>query len=793
MALTPGTRIGACEIVSPLGSGGMGDVYRARDTRLDRPVAIKALPPGFATDPERLSRFEREAKLLASLHHANIASIYGLEEVAGTPYLLLEFIEGETLAARIGRGALTARETLEIGGQIAAAMDAAHGRGIVHRDLKPGNVMITPERVVKVLDFGLARGGGADSVAPTDLSASPTVAVSHTTAGSILGTAPYMSPEQARGKPVDRRADVWAFGCVLYECLAARAAFAGETVSDVIARILEREVEWGAIPAGTPPRLIELVRRCLTKDAEERPRDIGDLRRELAAIAQEMSSPSGSGVRKAAPSLAVLYFENLANDPESEYFCTGITEDILTDLSKIKGLRVSSRNAVQRYRGAPADLAKVAAELGVDAVLEGSVRKSGDRVRITATLIGAKDGFHLWAERYDRTLADVFAVQEEIASSIAEALRVALTPAEAQALVRDRPKDAGAYDLYLRGRKKYDEYTGEAMKEALELFHQAAEVDPDYALAWAGIADCHGQMIQWGTASDTDESRRLGLEAAARAIMINPKLAEAYKARALVLGRVGEADASRAALMQAIEVNPRFVPALLNLAVDAFGRADLALAERLIRRTLEIDPQEPFAMLWLAFLCNLTGRPDAAIEVAQRLRGMARTAFYLTGAYALHAEALIRRGDLAGAAAMLEAGRAAGAGATNMDAVGSLVAVREGRIDDARRMLRELRDDTRVATGTLTLLAETALRLGQGDDARRIMERPVLISIGDTCVRLAPPIHALLDAPPFAPRRRAGALIWPLEAPMMERAVHSVYREVRIESGLPEGSELRIT
>ena len=202
MALTPGTRIGACEIVSPLGSGGMGDVYRARDTRLDRAVAIKALPHGFAADPERLSRFEREAKLLASLNHPNIAGIYGLEDVAGTPYLLLEFIEGETLSARLSRGALTARETLEVGGQIAAAIDAAHERGVVHRDLKPGNIMMTPAGAVKVLDFGLARGGGADTSTLSDLSASPTIAAAATSAGSILGTAPYMSPEQARGKAV---------------------------------------------------------------------------------------------------------------------------------------------------------------------------------------------------------------------------------------------------------------------------------------------------------------------------------------------------------------------------------------------------------------------------------------------------------------------------------------------------------------------------------------------------------------------------------------------------------------
>jgi serine/threonine protein kinase len=341
MSLITGARIGRYEVLAPLGAGGMGEVYRARDTRLDRVVALKSLPVAFAADPQRLARFDREAKLLASLSHANIAQIYGLEESDGSPYLVLELIEGETLSQRLARGPLSARETIEVGLQVAAAIEAAHERGIVHRDLKPGNVMITPSRAVKVLDFGLAKGGAEEAASSSDLSISPTVAISATLEGVILGTAPYMSPEQARGRSVDRRADVWAFGCVLYECLSGRPAFAGDTVTDVIARILEREPDWSALPASTPARLRELIARCLTKEATERPRDIGDLRLMLAAIGQELSSPSGVAASPMAagarPSLAVLYFENLAHDPDSEYFCSGITEDILTDLSKIKG------------------------------------------------------------------------------------------------------------------------------------------------------------------------------------------------------------------------------------------------------------------------------------------------------------------------------------------------------------------------------------------------------------------------------------------------------------------------
>jgi Tol biopolymer transport system component len=299
VSLTPGTKLGPYEIVAPLGAGGMGEVYRAHDARLARDVAIKALPAAFSTDPERLARFEREAKLLASLSHPNIAGIHGVEDVAGVRYLVLEFVDGEALDARLQRARMPIAETLEIVQQIAAGIEAAHEAGVVHRDLKPANVMITHGGVVKVLDFGLARAGtGRAGESDPGLSASPTMTYAATAAGVILGTAAYMSPEQARGKSVDRRTDIWSFGCVLYECLAGKRAFEGETVSDLVARILEREPDWSAIPEQTPPRLVALLRRCFIKDAKLRQRDMGDVRLELHAIA------NGEGAAGAAPAAA---------------------------------------------------------------------------------------------------------------------------------------------------------------------------------------------------------------------------------------------------------------------------------------------------------------------------------------------------------------------------------------------------------------------------------------------------------------------------------------------------------
>ncbi|HKW14087.1 MAG TPA: protein kinase [Candidatus Krumholzibacteria bacterium] len=303
MSLTPGSKLGIYEIVAPLGAGGMGEVYRARDTKLGRDVAIKALPPQFAQDPDRLSRFEREAKLLASLTHPHIAGIFGLEDIDAHRYLVLEFVEGETLAQRLDHGTLSIDESLHICRQIASALESAHENGIAHRDLKPGNVMLTPAGDVKVLDFGLAKGGMGSGSSPSDISMShsPTLTHQHTGAGVILGTAAYMSPEQARGRTVDKRTDIWSFGCVLYECLTGRQAFAGDTVSDLIARILEREPDWDALPSRTPQRIRDLLKRCLEKDARQRLRDIGDARIEIDnVIATKSSNPEAVAAAAAA-------------------------------------------------------------------------------------------------------------------------------------------------------------------------------------------------------------------------------------------------------------------------------------------------------------------------------------------------------------------------------------------------------------------------------------------------------------------------------------------------------------
>ena len=791
MALAPGTRIGSFEILAPLGSGGMGEVYQARDLRLARAVAIKALPEAFARDPERQARFDREARLLASLNHPNIAAIYGLEEVEGSRFLVLEYIGGETLASRLARGPLSVREALDVAIQIGSGIEAAHEAGIVHRDLKPGNVMLAPSGSVKVLDFGLAKTGPAANPAQ-DSSHVSTAELSRTEQGLVLGTAPYMSPEQARGEPVDRRADVWAFGCVLFECLTGRRAFGAATVAEVLARILERAPDWSALPDAVPPRLRELVQRCLIKEARERPRDIGDLRRALGEIAAGGASAASfaMGGSTTAPSLAVLYFENLGNDPEGEYFCAGVTEDILTDLSRLTGMRVASRNAVARYRGTQVAIPQVGADLGVNAVLEGSVRRADDRVRITVQLVDARDGFQLWAARYDRTLHDVFAVQEEIAASIASAMSVVLTPSESSNLVRDRPRDVRAYDLYLKGRAKYAGFTLALMREAMELFRQAVTIDPHYALAWAGIADCHGQFVQWG-AAQPDEQIRLGLEAARRAIEIAPRLAEAHKAYALVLKFSGDSAGAVAALRTAIEMNPRYVPALGNLSVTLFDHADVAGAERLNRRTVEIDPQGPFQSALFAERLWITGRLEEARAATDHLRSITSEPAFITFCWVTRAWIQIARRDLAAASQVLRDGLDDGAAPLNLRAVEPLIAVLKGQREEACERLKDLEGEGAlhpIAPTVLALVAACA-QVGDFGAALRWADRPVVRFQMQTFARLIPELHPLLDHPAFAPRCRDVTLVWPLEAPMIDAARRALFQEVRIESGILQGTD----
>jgi len=625
MPLTPGSRLGSYEILAPLGAGGMGEVYRARDPRLGRDVAVKVLPPEFALDPERLARFRREAQTLAGFNHPNIAAIYGLEEVGPTPHLVLELVEGETLAARLARGPLPPREALALGIQIAAAVEAAHERGIVHRDLKPGNVMINLSGTAKVLDFGLAKADRSAVVdGETVAEATRAARAGETVAGMIVGTVAYMSPEQARGKAVDRRSDVWSFGCVLFECLAGRTAFAGDTASDLIARILEREPDWSALPQTTPTRVREILRRCLRKDADERPRDIRDVRLELVAAA------AGGGKTDSAHenSVAVLPFENLSG-ADDEYFADGVTDEILNALSHVEGLRVAARASCFAFKGRREDLRAIGERLDVTTVLEGTVRRAGSRLRITVQLANAADGYQIWSERYDREVTDVFAVQDEIASAIATRLRGTLSAEADRSHARGGTKNLEAYELLLRGRALQTK-RGRFMPQAVACFERAIELDPNYAEALAWLADSYRLMGVFGGAP-AGEVMPKARALAERALAIDPSLGDAWATLASVTEQFDRRYADSDRLYdRALEAEPRNSRARAQRALWRMFRASIPDEEGLagIRRAVQDDPLNAWVVGMLSYALGITERHDESLVEAERSVGLDAESFF---------------------------------------------------------------------------------------------------------------------------------------------------------------------
>ncbi|MEO5617625.1 MAG: protein kinase, partial [Candidatus Eisenbacteria bacterium] len=625
MSLAPGTKLGPYEIVAPLGSGGMGDVYRARDPRLGRDVAIKALPAEFAADAERLARFRREAQTLAALNHPNIAAIHGLEEAGGVPHLVLELVEGESLATRLAPGALAPRDAITLCVQIAAAIEAAHERGIIHRDLKPGNVMITSTGFAKVLDFGLARVDAPGS-SSGDLAESPTITAyaGATVAGTILGTAAYMSPEQARGKPVDRRSDVWSFGCVLFECLTGHPAFSGETASDLIARILEREPDWSALPAGLPARAREVLRRCLRKDADARPRDIRDVRLELAeAAAGGAKSEAGR-----EHSVAVLPFDNLSG-PDDEYFADGVTDEILSRLAQLEGLRVAARTSCFAFKGRREDLRGIGEKLDVATVLEGSVRRSGARLRITAQLVNVVDGRALWSERYDREMTDVFEVQDEIANAIATRLRGAMHAEAERSRAQRGTQNLEAYELLLKGRSMQAR-RGRYLRQANEVFEQAIALDPRYAEAMAWLSDSYRLMGTFGEAPFGQlmpKAKRL----AEQALEIDPNLAEAWATLACVEEQYERNFTGAGPLWERVlTLDPRHVRARSQRALWGFCAGTISVEEALAeaQRAIDDDPLNAWSSAMHSFMLGYASRHAESIAEAERSVGFDSESFF---------------------------------------------------------------------------------------------------------------------------------------------------------------------
>ncbi|HET9794385.1 MAG TPA: protein kinase [Thermoanaerobaculia bacterium] len=591
MALAPGTRFGPYEVSALLGAGGMGEVYRARDVRLGREIALKILPAAFAEQPERMRRFEEEARMASRLNHPNIVTIHDIGNEGGIAFIAMELVEGESIRERISRGAFPPAESAAIAAQIAAGLARAHAAGIVHRDLKPENVMIAPGGLVKILDFGLARIE-AERVTSTPSSA-PT-RTSPTGAGAILGTVGYMSPEQARGAPTDARTDLFAFGALLYEMLAGRPAFPGGTVAALSAILAPGPPDLSGIPDGTPPGLARIVRRCLEKDPERRLSSAHDLSLQLrdlavpAAPTLRTRSSASRVRRKAIDSVAVLPLINVGGDPAHEYLTDGVTESIIHGLSELPKLQVMALSTVSRFRGR--DPLEAGRALGVRAVLTGKLTGTAERLRVQAELVDAQTGFRIWGEAYDRPMADLLEVQDEIAREICDHLRFKLSGAERRRVAKAPTRNAQAYQAYLKGRYFWNKWTTEGVKSAIELYERAIEIDPAYALAWGGMADAYGIMGSMKITAP-DQAFPKARAAALRALEIDPRLADAHASLAYVHWlHDWDWPAAEASFRESLRLNPSYATGhrWYGQFLSGLGRGEEALEE--VRRALDLDP-----------------------------------------------------------------------------------------------------------------------------------------------------------------------------------------------------------
>jgi non-specific serine/threonine protein kinase len=584
MPVSSGTKFGPYEIESQLGAGGMGEVYLARDSRLGRTVAIKILPAHLCGTREAQDRFDREARAISSVSHPNICHLYDVGTQDGTSFLVMEYLQGETLADRLSRGPLAPETLVKMALEIAEGLDKAHRGGLVHRDLKPANLFITQDEHVKILDFGLAKSLDALGAASLD----GTTAANFTSPGLTVGTIAYMSPEQARGEAVDARSDLFSLGMVLYEMGTARKAFGGSSPAVILEAILNRDPEpLTEVNPRMPPTLENILEKLLEKDPDLRYQTAAELRADLKRLNRDLGSgrrpaaePGASGTSpQASPvkqkSVAVLYFENQSGSKEDEYFRDGITEDIVTEISKIGPLDIFPRSEMMAFRDKAVTAQQVAQQLGAQYVLEGSIRRAGNRVRITAQLVEASSRHSVWAERYDRQMEDVFTIQEEIARSIAQALRITLTPQEEKIIARRPTENPLAYDFYLRGknytRRYYTDY-------ALQMFEQAIQLDPKFALAHAGIAQVCG--LTYELRERNPQLIERGMAACDKAVALAPDQPEVLVARARLFYAQKKYEDAIVLVMQAIERKPDCDGAwsILGRAYFAAGRYKEAAA-----------------------------------------------------------------------------------------------------------------------------------------------------------------------------------------------------------------------
>jgi len=567
--LPPGSEVAHYVLQSVIGTGATGVVYLADDLDLDRKVALKFLSKDLSSNPEWRTRFQREARTAARLNHPNIITIHDVGEFEGQPYIAMEYLEGGSLDDYIGSRRLSVEEILELAIQITDGLSEAHANGLIHRDIKPSNILVSRRGRAKIVDFGLA--------ADITMTAGPGLNL-------LVGTAGYISPEQIQGKPADARSDLFSLGGVLYKILTGRAAFSGRNLGEIFRAVLETEpFSVTEYAPHVPVELERIVSRLLKKKSELRYQHAEDVRSDLRYALEAVVSGRVRYAGRAkdfARSIAVLPFANLSGDKDQDYFCDGMAEEIINALARVKDLRIAARTSTLSFKGSLEDARDIGRKLHVETLLEGSVRRAGDRLRVTVQLIDVATGYHLWSERYDQKVEDIFAIQDEIAQNVVRALKPVLSASEIEGLVKTTTHDSKAYDFYLRGRRFYHQGRRQSISFARQMFAKAIEIDPDYALAHAGLADSCAMLIHfYGESGDMHiaEADR----ASRRALELDPELAQAHAARGFTLWLMNRFDEAKVEFETAMRMDPAEPQTPYLYGRACFQRGDFAEAARL--------------------------------------------------------------------------------------------------------------------------------------------------------------------------------------------------------------------